>query len=201
MKLLTHHYRKIGEVQRADVSLLELYSAGQDKYLKDVARMNQIIFAPLFHAPYRLKDYQKRPGDPIAFYLAYSGDVPEIGTSEDKPLDTKRMVGDLVAFSRYKRQDFVASPNFPQEDRHTSWYLWLIGVKPEFRNKGIGTVIIEHCEHIAKRQRFLTVDAKVYNVSPAMQRLLIRRGYSAVKLNADSKDPAYNSVTFELQFP
>lgn len=80
-----------------------------------------------------------------------------------------------------------------------SWYLWILGVDYKERKKGIGNELIERNEKYAKKQKFEKVTAKVYNVSPAMQRLLIKRGYHITKIIPSEKDTKYNAIWFNLK--
>jgi polyisoprenyl-phosphate glycosyltransferase len=75
-------------------------------------------------------------------------------------------------------------------------YIWILGVKKEFRKRGIASKLLELNEKYAKKYKLTAVTAKVYNVSSTMQTLHIKKGYLITKFKK-GKNPQLNEVHFE----
>lgn len=63
------------------------------------------------------------------------------------------------------------------------FYLWILGVIKEFRNKGIGNKLINKNKEEAVKNNFKSIFVKVYDVSREMQKLLIKNGFQIEKTN------------------
>jgi len=90
------------------------------------------------------------------------------------------IIGDLIAFNK---QD--------------SFYIWLMAVEKRFRRRGVGSRLLEECESFARQHDFPSLSVKVYNISSAMQRLLIKRKYLITGFTK-SDDDRYNKTFFTL---
>lgn len=83
-------------------------------------------------------------------------------------------------------------------ERDGSLYIWVLGVKKEYRNKGIATSFLELNEQLAKKNGYKSVTIKVYNVSKEMLKLVIDRGYNIQSVEISKISPKYNGVRLEL---
>ena len=80
----------------------------------------------------------------------------------------------------------------------SSWYIWILGVAPEYRNKRVATKLLATHDGYASSKNFRTVSAKVYNVSTAMQVMLVEREYQAAE-RVNGKDIYSDAIRFELR--
>ncbi len=78
--------------------------------------------------------------------------------------------------------------------KNSSWYLWILGVHKDHRNKGLGTRLIELNELHAKNNKYEFITAKVYNVSKNMLRLLLERGYYIINIDISDVDFKNNAI-------
>ncbi|MBT4597217.1 MAG: GNAT family N-acetyltransferase [Candidatus Diapherotrites archaeon] len=96
---------------------------------------------------------------------------------EKKPVffvakENHKLIGNTIAF----------------EDNN-SFYIWIIGVSKNKRNKGIGSKLLELNENYARKNGFESVTTKVYNFSTEMKKLLKKRGYTITRI-----DNAHNEL-------
>ena len=82
---------------------------------------------------------------------------------------------------------------YPEDD---AYYLAILAVHPEFRGQGIGEELLIRQEQAGFAQLKI-VRTKVYNVSPEMQSLLIKRGYQVTAVKPSEKNSKWNAVIFE----
>jgi len=75
-------------------------------------------------------------------------------------------------------------------------YIWILGVKKEHRNKGIASKLLDQNEAYAKKNKIKSITAKVYNVSPIMQLLHLKKGYLITDFKKGKKEKL-NEVHFE----
>ena len=61
-------------------------------------------------------------------------------------------------------------------------YITLIGLKPEFRGKGYGTVLLEKCEQIARTDGMVSMILEVDNDNTAAVSFYKKNGYSQKEL-------------------
>lgn len=64
-----------------------------------------------------------------------------------------------------------------------SFYLWMAGVKPDFRRQGVMSALLEEIETIAKDRGYDEVKIKTRNGRKAMRHLLIDHGYQVCDYN------------------
>ena len=97
-----------------------------------------------------------------------------------------------------KKADKIAGDSIAFE-RDGSFYIWVLGVGKNYRGQGIGSSLLDKNEQLARENGYNKVSAKVYNVSPGMQRLIKQRGYSVVSVEESKTDPKYTALRFELK--
>ncbi len=78
--------------------------------------------------------------------------------------------------------------------KDNSWYLWILGVHKDYRNKGLGTRLIELNELYAKNSKFEYIYTKVYNISKEMLRLLLNRGYYITNIDISDVNWKNNAI-------
>ncbi len=129
--------------------------------LEEIVRLNEVIFRGMYkRAPYTLEEYGERLFDKDYFAL--------------KAVKDGKIVGDSVVY----------------EEGSGNFYLWIMGVKDEYREEGIGTALLRKTEANVIRRGCGQITAKVYNVSREMQGLLFKENYqiAAVSSEEDVKD-------------
>jgi len=97
-------------------------------------------------------------------------------------MDNEKLVGDSVSY-----------------EENGSFYLWIMGIKEKYRNRGIGTKLLELNEEYAKANGFESVITKVFNVSVGMKRLLLSRGYQVIKVEKSEVNEKYDINYFSLK--
>lgn len=68
-----------------------------------------------------------------------------------------------------------------------TYYNWIMGVLPAFRNKGYGRQLIELFELSAKQKGYVTVQVKTMEKFPAMRHLLAEMKYMEIGNDEDGK--------------
>lgn len=91
----------------------------------------------------------------------------------------------LIYLVRSDNKIIADSIAFEEND---SFYVWILGVKEEFRRRGIASYLFELNEDYAKENDFSAITTKVYSVSEAMLNLLTKRGYNIIKYRNDEPD-------------
>ena len=83
--------------------------------------------------------------------------------------------------------------------RKDAWYTWILGVVPEFRERGIGKRLLQSQEAYAFWSGYRLATIKVYNVSKEMQQLVRDHGYKAAGMekSRDHPSPEFDAVRFE----
>ena len=102
---------------------------------------------PEFDNPYYLEEYEKRCGE-IHLIL-----ITEI---KGKPIGFK------IGYDRYKEGSF---------------YSWMGGVLPEFRQNGIANALADYQENWAKENGFGSIKLKTRNKHKAMIQFSLKRGF------------------------
>lgn len=74
-----------------------------------------------------------------------------------------------------------------------SLYLWILGVKEDFRRRGIAKKLLESTKKIAQENNLSQITTKVYDVSPEMKNLLLKIGFKLERVEASEKDSKYNT--------
>ncbi|TDQ15271.1 ribosomal protein S18 acetylase RimI-like enzyme [Algoriphagus boseongensis] len=69
-----------------------------------------------------------------------------------------------------------------QSDTADSFYSWMGGVRPEFRNQGIAEALADHQEKWAKEKGFKSVFFKTRNRFPAMIAFGLKRGFKIIEV-------------------
>lgn len=82
-------------------------------------------------------------------------------------------------------------------EKDGKWYLWMLGVKKEYRGHGIARRLLEMTETYAREHLYRKISAKVYNVSKEMLLLLVNRGYEVVGFQKHELSK-YNAILLEL---
>lgn len=143
-----------------------------------IIELNQKIFNEIFPQPYGKKEYEQKIKEnvPADIFLAVESEK-----ENPKSLEDTNIIGDLISFKQ-----------------NENLYIWIMGVEKNYRNRGIGKGLLNLCEDSAIKSggKISCVTAKVYNVSPDMQRLLIKQGYIITDFKKDEKDAKYNSIIF-----
>ena len=138
--------------------------------LEEIVKLNSVIFAGLYDTgTYPLEYYQKKITD-------FPDNLIYLIKEGDK------LVGDMIAYAT--------------ED---SWHIWALGMEEEYQRRGVGTELLEMNEKIAGNKGFNAVTVNVYNTSPEMQRLLLKRGYQIIGIDASEIDSKYNEIHFKLE--
>ncbi len=135
--------------------------------LEDLVKLNTTIFEPLYPWP--------------PFTLA---------EYQQKLKDKQSYI--LIA----KEKDVLAadSISFPKND---CWYIWILGVAPEYRRRGIATKLFEMNEAEAKKLGYKKVQIKIYDVSKEMLLLAEKRGYELVE-TMKTQSPTSTAFIVEL---
>ncbi len=141
------------------------FSVGSMTDLAAVVKLNSEIFAGMYDSP---------PYSLGTYRERLSGKDPLILLSHAG----LRLVGNSIAFPL-----------------GGEWYLWIMAVHLDFRKNGIASQLVARNEEHAVKMGFPVISAKVYNVSPEMQRLLISKGFeiAEVKPGAETK---MNAILF-----
>ena len=141
------------------------FSVGSHDDLDRVVKLNSEIFAGMYDSP---------PYSLSVYLERLSGKDPLILLSHTG----SRLVGNSVAFPH-----------------GGEFYLWIMGVHPDFRKKGIASQLIARNEEHASKMGFSVISAKVYIVSPEMQRLLISKGFEITDVKPDA-ETKMNAILF-----
>ncbi|MBW2964103.1 GNAT family N-acetyltransferase [Candidatus Woesearchaeota archaeon] len=104
---------------------------------------------------------------------------------------------DVVIFVATNCRQIVADSIAYKKDN--TIYVWILGVSSDCRGKGIGTRLLEMTEEYARKQRLKQVTTKVYNVSPAMQHILLKRGYRVERTDISDNTTKYDAKHFLLE--
>ena len=145
--------------------------SGDKNQLEEIVNLNYSIFENMYvDEPYSLGKYKAK--------LSEVSPVIFLAINEKNG----KIMGDSIAFERDK-----------------SHYIWILAVLNEHQKQGIGTDLLKTNEDYARRCLLDSVTVKTYNVSPEIQRLLIKRGYNIVAVEPAELDPKYNAVHFELK--
>ena len=87
----------------------------------------------------------------------------------------------LLRFARHQRaRGRVTIPHPP-----AALYVGELDVHPEFRNRGIGGVLLDHAEAVARREGFSQIALTTTTINPA-QHLYARHGYRVVETRLDA---------------
>lgn len=85
---------------------------------------------------------------------------------------------------------------FPEEDL---FYIYLFGVAPQHRNRGIGQQLLDHTEHWARANGYNGISLQSRNKFPDMLRLLIKNRYNIVSFE-DRGDCYSSPIRFQKLF-
>lgn len=80
------------------------------------------------------------------------------------------------------------------------FFLWLLGVMPDFRRAGVGSQLLEAAEAWAHEQKFTAMRFECHNQHRPMLHMAIRHKYDIVGIRWDS-DRGDNLVIFEKLLP
>ncbi|WP_026951196.1 GNAT family N-acetyltransferase [Algoriphagus mannitolivorans] len=69
-----------------------------------------------------------------------------------------------------------------QSDNADTFYSWMGGVRPEFRNHGIAEALADYQENWAKEKGFKSVFFKTRNRFPAMITFGLKRGFKIIEV-------------------
>ncbi|MHA7129924.1 GNAT family N-acetyltransferase [Algoriphagus namhaensis] len=69
-----------------------------------------------------------------------------------------------------------------QSDNPETFYSWMGGVRPEFRNQGLAEALADHQEKWAKENGFNSVFFKTRNRFPAMIAFGLKRGFKIIEV-------------------
>ncbi|MFB6214163.1 MAG: GNAT family N-acetyltransferase [Candidatus Nanohaloarchaea archaeon] len=64
-----------------------------------------------------------------------------------------------------------------------SYYVWMAGVKPDYRREGVMSALVERVLEIADSKKYEAVKIKTRNERKAMRHLLINRGFEVCGYN------------------
>jgi ribosomal protein S18 acetylase RimI-like enzyme len=95
--------------------------------------------------------------------------------------------GGLLRYVRYQR----VRPRVDLQRPANSFYIGELDVHADFRNRGIGGVMLSHAEEMARREGFARMSLTTSSVNPA-QHLYMRHGYRIVETKLDT---AYERMT------
>ena len=96
-------------------------------------------------------------------------------------ISNKKIIGDAIAF-----------------ENQGNYYIWILGIKEEFRDKGIASELLELHELHAKQQKFKKITIKVYGISQTMLLILKKRGYQIEK-EKKSNNPKFKIYYLGLE--
>lgn len=95
--------------------------------------------------------------------------------------------GGLVRYAQYQR----IRPRVDLDRPAGSFYIGELDVHPDFRNRGIGGLMLSHAEEMARREGFARMSLTTSLINPA-QHLYTRHGYRIVETK---RDAAYERMT------
>lgn len=131
---------------------------------EEIINLNKEIFRKLFQRPYSMGDYLEK---------LLKNSPPIVGLLREER--RHQLIGNIISFC--KNQDM---------------YIWLLGVRKDKRNQGIGSALLDCCEIEEENRKLLSLSAKVYDVSPEMKRILSKKGYRLIETTKNEIDPKYN---------
>lgn len=135
--------------------------------LPEIVEMNKQVFEGMYDWPIYELDDYKK---------RLEGITPIIFIAEDNG----KIVGNCISF-----------------EKEGKFYLWILGVLKEYRNKGIASKLFDLREHYAREHNYKKIFAKVYNVSKEMLKLMTKRGYKIIEIQKNP-NPKYNANILEL---
>nr|WP_086938356.1 GNAT family N-acetyltransferase [Thaumasiovibrio occultus] len=115
--------------------------------------------------------------------------IPEL--MGESPESLAARIGDKPALLlvAYEGEEIAGVKLGYASDEHT-FYIWLAGVAPTSRGKGVAQALLNAHQTWAKESGYAYVTVKSRNKFPAMLRLLIRNGYDIVE--CEKKDDQSN---------
>ncbi len=146
------------------------YSLVDKKVLPEIVRLNESIFRGM---------YQSEPYSLAQYQERLSSLNPLMYVAKQGEV----IVGNAISY-----------------EKNNSLYLWIIGVSSEYRSNGIASKLLDLTETRAREEKYQSVTTKVYNVSTAMLRLLLKRGYLITNLEKSDSQHKFNAVSLELIF-
>lgn len=144
------------------------YVQGNLSDLPAIVELNQKIFAGLYDWP-----------------------LYDLDQYQNKLKDKKSQ----IYLAKIDQQLVDNSIAFTQDE---GWYIWIMGVDPNFCRRGIARRLTELNEEYAASNNYQKVLSKVYNVSKGMLCLKMGRGYNVVEVNKHSSNSLFNAVFLEL---
>lgn len=101
----------------------------------------------------------------------------------------------LVAYDGQK----IAGDSIAFAEEH-AWNIWVLGVDPTYRRRGIATRLFQMNEEYARENGYKTITTKVYQASDNMLKLVKKLGYSVIKFKNGqiSKDQFYYKIRKQL---
>ncbi len=146
------------------------YSLVDKKLLPEIVRLNESIFRGM---------YQSEPYSLVQYQERLSSLTPTVYVAQQ----CESIVGNAISY-----------------EKENSLYLWILAVSSEYRSKGIASTLLDLTEKKAREQKYQSVNAKVYNVSTAMLRLLLKRGYSIINVEQSESGHKFNAISLQLVF-
>lgn len=135
--------------------------------LPQIVFLNEKIFAGL---------YASAPYTLQDYRKRLEGVSPAIFVAEEEG----EIVGNAIAFQK-----------------EGALYLWVLGVDPRYRKRGIAEHLYQMCEDRAREIGCKKVTVKIYNVSQDMIRLALKRGYIIVDIEKNV-NPQHHALFLEL---
>lgn len=136
--------------------------------LEEIVTLNTEIFTPLYAWP---------PFTLSEYQERLAGKQPYVLVAKENGV----LVGNSISF-----------------ERDGYWYIWILGVAPEHRNKGIATQLFQENENYARSLEHNKIRVKVYDVSKEMLNLVAKRGYDIID-TIESLEPKYKAFIVELE--
>lgn len=122
-------------------------------------------------------------------------DVPEFARPP-APEEVEKRCGNVPYLALItKHQDIPVGCKLGYRLTDKTFYSWIGGVLPEYRNRGIAQKLLDYQEKWVRRRGYTVIRVKSMNRYPDMLRFLIRNKYQITGL--EGNEPEHLKVVFE----
>lgn len=109
--------------------------------------------------------------------------IPEF--QEDYLLDNRERIENnenLILIGKFEGENAGYCISYDRYD-DSSLYIWMSGVKPEFRRKGLMTALLNKTEREAEDRGYQKLKIKTENRRRGMRQLLAQKGFDIIELD------------------